>query len=165
VNPLILTVAIDNTAFEYFNHLRSKYFPASRNYLAAHLTLFHALPSDTGIINTVGTVCQQQPVFKMVVAKPVSIGRGVAFFLESEELLHFHKNLQHRWLDFLTPQDRQKLWPHITVQNKVTRPEAQSLLSTLKEDFMPFSIGATGLQLWEYLNGPWKFIDEFRFRE
>ena len=161
--PLILTVSIDEQSFEYFNALRQQYFPPKLNYLSAHLTLFHALPNDAAIIDTVKITAQTQAAFPLLITTPVSIGRGVAFKIESEELLKLNKQLQQTWQPILTPQDKQKLWPHITVQNKVTPHEATMLLAELKQDFTPFTAVATGLQLWEYLDGPWKLLDAFPF--
>lgn len=161
--PLILTLAINPEAFVLFDELRKKHFPPSLNFINAHLTLFHALPNASNIISAVKELCKQQASFALTVTEPVSIGKGVAFKMESNELKLLHKSLQNGWQNFLKPQDRQKIWPHITVQNKVTAGEAQKLLNELKSTFIPFKVQAKGLQLWEYLNGPWKLIDEFYF--
>jgi 2'-5' RNA ligase len=101
----------------------------------------------------------------LLIEEPVSIGKGVAYKIESPELRHLHKSLQQKWQQDLSPQDRQKLWPHITIQNKVRATDAKDLLDTLKTSFYPFSTTATGLQLWEYLGGPWKLIEEFVFEK
>lgn len=45
MQPLILTLWLDDDAARHFNELRQRYFPRERNYLDAHLTLFHALPA------------------------------------------------------------------------------------------------------------------------
>jgi 2'-5' RNA ligase len=163
--PLILTLAIEQEAFSFFNLLRQKHFPASRNFIDAHLTLFHALPNNVTIINAVRDICKQQKPFMLLIEEPVSIGKGVAYKIESPELRHLHKSLQQKWQQDLSPQDRQKLWPHITIQNKVRATDAKDLLDTLKTSFYPFSTTATGLQLWEYLGGPWKLIEEFVFEK
>jgi hypothetical protein len=55
------------------------------------------------------------------------------------------------------------LWPHITIQNKVPATDAKDLLETLKTSSHPLSATATGLQLWEYLDGPWRLLEEFAF--
>lgn len=161
--PFILTLTIDKEAFLFFNTLRQENFPASRNFINAHITLFHALPNNKSIVSDVKDVCYRQKPFILTVKEPASIGKGVAFKIESNELLQLHKSLQIRWQDFLTQQDRQKLWPHITVQNKVAVQKAQELLNKLKDTFTPMLVPATGLQLWEYLNGPWKLVEDFPF--
>ena len=161
--PLILTLALEAGASQFFNTLRQAYFPRDRNFIDAHLTLFHALPNTPGIRQTVKELCSQVEPFTLTIVEPASIGNGVAYKILSRELMFLHKTLQEKWIDLLSRQDRQKLWPHITVQNKVGFMEAQNLLQQLKNGFTPFSAAATGLQVWEYLNGPWKFVEEFKF--
>jgi len=163
-SPLILTLTIGNQAFHFFNALRQKHFPPERNFIDAHLTLFHALPNEEAISSMVKGITDTQTSFYVTVKEPVSIGKGVVFKIESPELMQLHKTLQNEWLGFLSLQDRQKIWPHITVQNKVPAHEAQQLLSELKNGFTPFTIPATGLQVWEYLNGPWGFVEEYAFK-
>ena len=46
--PLIVTLLVDDDAQQHFDALRSEHFPAERNYLRAHVTLFHALPGGRG---------------------------------------------------------------------------------------------------------------------
>lgn len=162
--PLILTtLRLDKHDFNYFNSLRQKYFPAERNFIDAHLTLFHALANELTVTNTVKEICGHQSSFVITVKALVSIGNGVAFTIESQELMQLHKSLQNKWLEFLSNQDKQKLWPHITIQNKVPVNEAKCVLNELQKNFKPFFLPAKGLQLWEYLNGPWRFVDEFLF--
>ena len=163
--PLILTIALDKKDAGYFNQLRQQYFPAERNFIDAHLTLFHALPNEPSVLEDVSRFCANQRPFEITVLSPVSIGKGVAFKLESEALMLLHKAMQQQWFDVLSLQDRHKIWPHITVQNKVTVAEVSQTLSVLKENFTSFKIPAPGLQLWEYLNGPWKFLTAFSFME
>lgn len=161
--PLILTLSIEESASLFFDSLRKKYFPPTRNFIDAHLTLFHALPNEEKIINTLKELCNRQQPFNLLISEVISIGKGVAYKIESSELGQLHKWLQNHWKPFLTPQDSQKLWPHITIQNKVPVQEARQLLQELKSNFAPFSTSATGLQLWEYLNGPWKLIEQTNF--
>lgn len=163
--PLILTLAIEKKTSDFFNVLRQKHFPPSRNFIGAHLTLFHSLPNEEEIVEAVRDTCNRQKSFMLSVLKPVSIGKGVAFKIESNELLLLHKALQNKWLEFLSPQDKQKLWPHVTVQNKGRVQEAQELLVELKISFAPFLALATGMQLWEYLDGPWKLVEDFYFKD
>jgi 2'-5' RNA ligase len=163
--PLILTLSIEKETFLFFNSLRQKHFPPPRNFIDAHLTLFHALPNQHTVIDAVRDICIEQISFPLIVKEPVSIGNGVAFKIESNEVMQLHKSLQTLWEEGLTLQDRQKLWPHVTIQNKVPPHEAQRLLAELKTDFTPFSTMATGMQLWEYLNGPWKLVKDFSFKE
>ncbi|WP_460503719.1 2'-5' RNA ligase family protein, partial [Hymenobacter agri] len=92
-----------------------------------------------------------------------SLGRGVAFTLENDELRALHRRLQAEFADYLIPQDRQKLQPHITVQNKVDPAAARQLLAELQAGFAPFEALGTGLHLWAYRGGPWESLAEFPF--
>jgi 2'-5' RNA ligase len=161
--PLILTLQMEEDAFSFFNALRKIYFPAERNFIDAHLTLFHLLPHEQQLIDTVYQICQQQSPFLLRATEPVSIGRGVAYKIECPALVQLHKHLQGQWKDFLSPQDKQGFRPHVTVQNKVGPEEAGQLLQFLKENFGPFEFRGTALQLWEYHGGPWKHLQSFSF--
>jgi len=164
--PLILTLALDEAAHTYFNGLRRQHFPPKINYLAAHLTLFHHLPGPEldAVCEQLQACRRQQPgVLPLQVTGLRSLGRGVAFTLENKELLELHRQLQGTFAPYLTPQDQQKLQPHITVQNKVDPATARQLLAELQADFAPFEAEGTGLHLWAYRNGPWESVAEFPF--
>lgn len=142
---MILTLRIDEANQAYFNELRRRYFPSERNYLDAHLTLFHNISGFDGIF--------QQPGFRMETTGVFSIGNGVAYRIESPDLLRLREKLAKK-LE-LIPQDRQAFRPHITIQNKVNPEVAKITLMELSAVFEPFAIKATGLDLWHYLGGPW----------
>jgi hypothetical protein len=46
MEPLILTLRMDDLSQQGFNRLREEHFPKARNFIPAHLTLFHKLPGD-----------------------------------------------------------------------------------------------------------------------
>jgi 2'-5' RNA ligase len=161
--PLILALALNPEAEQFFNQLRQHYFPPERNFLAAHLTLFHHLPQEPKIIDDIKKYCAQQQSFSLQVTGVLSLGRGVAYKLESAVLQTGHKQLQQQWQSWLIPQDRQKLRPHVTVQNKVTPTQAQDLLQQLRSTFSPFEVMSVGLRLWRYLGGPWDLLQTFPF--
>ncbi|WP_207430194.1 2'-5' RNA ligase family protein [Sabulibacter ruber] len=163
-NPLILTLSLENEASEYFTALRNQYFPPHRNYLKAHLTLFHKLPPQEERIEAdLLELSQKQQQLPLHVSGLISLGRGVAFKIESPELQQIHRVLQLQWEPFLSPQDKQKLRPHITIQNKVDPEIARELKEKLEQGFTSFTIAGTGFSLWEYAGAPWKFIREFPF--
>jgi len=162
--PLILTLQLDEAAFTFFNDLRQKYFPPAINYLDAHLTLFHHLPNIQAITNLLTTVAGKQPVINLEVTHLMKLGRGVAYAVKSDELLQLHHYLQRQWPEYLTPQDRQGLRPHVTVQNKVTPEMADKLFQELATEFVPFAAEGIGLSLWEYQGGPWGKIKDLPFR-
>ena len=164
-SPLILTLQLDNVASCYFNHLRQQYFPPTLNFLPAHVTLFHHLPGDE--IRTVAadleqTISGHGPV-TIHVSRVRSLGRGVAYDLQSEQLSALRSRLARNWSCWLTPQDRQPFKAHITIQNKVHPDEARQTLAVLTTAFTPHLISGVGLDLWRYLGGPWEHLTEFLF--
>lgn len=163
--PLILTCLINQEAFDFFNALRKKYFPPERNFLDAHLTLFHHLPAEEpDILAAIQELCLRQLPIVIQIKEAVFIGKGVAYRIESPELKRLHHALQQRWKRWLTPQDRQGLWPHVTVQNKVYPQDARLLQKQLEADFIPFDGTAAGLSIWEYQGGPWSFKESWMFQ-
>jgi len=46
LQPLILTAHIPDADLKPFNDLRQAHFPPERNFLQAHLTMFHRLPGE-----------------------------------------------------------------------------------------------------------------------
>lgn len=163
--PLILTLALNAEAENFFNELRQRHFPPERNFLKAHLTLFHHLPQQPQLVQDVETISAEQKRLELQVSGVASIGRGVAYKLESAVLQTLHKALQEQWQQWLIPQDKQRLWPHVTVQNKVAPEAARALLQELQQSFAPFEVQGTGLRLWTYLGGPWELVREFPFAD
>ena len=162
--PSILTLQLDEDAFQFFNEQRQAHFPPERNFLSAHLTLFHHLPpNDQMIVEDIRTIAAVQERLSLNITEVVSIGKGVAYKVECLPLQKLHKSLQEKWQPHLTAQDRQKLWPHITVQNKVTPDVAKQTLAQLQTFFKPFMAYGIGLTLWSYEGGPWRFIRDFPF--
>ena len=94
---------------------------------------------------------------------PFSIGRGVAFRIESAGLADIRAHIADRFELMLTPQDRSGWRPHITVQNKVAHEAARALLAELSHGFVPRPLALAGLAAWWYRGGPWEAIGAWRF--
>jgi 2'-5' RNA ligase len=167
LRPLILTLALDPASQQFFDELRQQYFPPARNFLRAHLTLFHHLPSTNydRIGSELARLAAAEQALPLAVSGVRFLGRGVAYTLENPRLLALHKQLQTHWQPTLTTQDQQKLTPHVTVQNKVAPAVARALHQELAAGFRPFEATGTGLQLWAYRGGPWEALRAFPFGE
>ena len=163
--PLIVTLQLDEKTFAFFDALRKVHFPPERNFLSAHLTLFHHLPSgEKSIREDLRQWSSSQAPLDLQVTEVKSTGNGVAYKIESPALLQLHRQMQERWKAWLTPQDKQRLWPHVTVQNNVPAEKAKDTLKQLKESFQPFGAKGVGFGLWVYEGGPWRFVETFAFR-
>ena len=152
---------MDAQSQAFFDELREKYFPRDRNFLRAHLTLFHQLPDASEVLNILEAL-DMHPI-QATVSSLKNIGQGVAYFLATPALSELQLVLKKPFQNFLIPQDQQSFRPHITIQNKVRPAEAVALLQKLQTSFTPFEIHIIGLDLWYYLDGPWQHYRFFEF--
>ena len=162
--PLVVTLLLDPASQAFFDRLRAQHFPRERNVLAAHVTLFHALPGEhldavDGDLRTAA----DRAAFDVAVTGLRLLGGGVAYVLDSGELAGVRDRLAATWEPWLTRQDRQRLSAHVTVQNKVEPPVARELRDRLAAGFTPHAVPARGLGLWRYLGGPWEPLAEHPF--
>lgn len=152
--PFVLTLRLDSAAEKLLTGLRTKYFPSHRNFLAAHITLFHALPAESQphYARILNEITQSTPSFTVGLKNPFMLGKkGVGINVASFKLREFHKELQSRFLDakvVLTEQDERSLRAHVTVQNKVSLNEAEHTLKEVKGEFQEQGAKAEGLTVW-----------------
>lgn len=165
--PLILTLKLDALSFGVLDELRRRHFPVERNFLFAHVTLFHKLPGEheQAIRQTLQTFCLDTEVMNISLPTLRFLGKGVAVELECPALLELRRKLAVEWDAWLGAQDEQKYRPHVTVQNKVTPEQARRLYDQLQRDWQTLGARGEGLLLWRYLNGPWELAHEFPFRK
>jgi 2'-5' RNA ligase len=163
--PLIVTAALGESAYDWFQDLRRAWYPAERNQVPAHLTLFHALPgeAEAEIAAVLKAACARTPPLRMEVRGPWSLGRGVAYRIESDALVRLRAELATRFEPWLVAQDRAPFRPHITIQNKADPEAARRLLQQLESKFEPFDIPAEGLLVWRYRGGPWEAVTRLSF--
>ena len=158
---LILTLRMDKSSQEFFDTLRTRHFPAERNFLKAHLTLFHKLPDSPEIIEQLSALSISP--FKLNVTGLINLGAGVAFRMEAQELKVLRAQLASAFSADLSAQDKQGFRGHVTIQNKITPELARALLAELSDTFKSFEVEAIGLDLWYYLGGPWAHKQFFPF--
>lgn len=158
MQPFILTLQLDENSSEKFNRLRRQHFPRERNYLDAHLTLFHALPaeSEARIRADLDEMSAHSEALDLNYPGLRFLGRGSAIEVESNELVRLRRELSARWRDLLGAQDSQTIKPHITIQNKVAPGTARDLFDELSRGWQPFRGRGEGLLLWRYKGGPWE---------
>ena len=163
--PLIVTAALDEGAFAWFEDLRQTHFPQGRNRVPAHLTLFHALPGDEApaILETLRAAAPRAGPLPLQVRGPWFLGRGVAYRMASPGLEALRAELAEAFAPWLTAQDRAPFRPHVTIQNKAEPEAARRLLEDLQQAFEPFDIWAEGLLVWRYLRGPWAPVAQLPF--
>ncbi len=164
--PIIMTAMMGKQDLAWADALRRRYYPAERNVLPAHITLFHHLPPQalSEIKQAVKDMTQYSPPPVTSLQRVIHLGSGVAYQLHSPDLLAMRMELSDRFYGLLVAQDQQTPRLHITVQNKVAAKEAQELLTQLSLDFEPRPFEIRGLALHHYMDGPWENIGEWSFR-
>jgi hypothetical protein len=157
----ILTAEMDGASFAWLDDLRRRHFPAARNFLQAHLTMFHTLSSAQA--DRLAEMVLPHAQVDLHFQAPVFLGAGVAIKVRSPNLEGLRDRIKRLFGGDATRQDFQRWSPHVTVQNKVHRDEARNLFRELTDEFAKRSGSATGLLLWEYLGGPWRLERRYPF--
>lgn len=163
--PLIVTAELGPADFAWINDLRRHHYPAERNQLAAHLTMFHSLPpsSEQEVRQLLSRIADAPPP-RAFVSGVMNLGGGVALRIASEDLDRIRGDIAERLSGLLTAQDRAGWSAHVTIQNKVAPREARALLQAIGSQFDRRPIKIAGLGLHRYLGGPWETLRTFPFR-
>lgn len=162
---LIVTVELAPADLAWLDGLRRHHYPAERNQLPAHLTMFHALPpSLEGEARHRLSLAARRPPPRATVAGLMDLGGGVAFRVVSDDLDMLRDELSEAFHGMLGAQDSGGWRPHVTIQNKVSNREARQLLEALQAGFQPRALGIRGLGLHRYLGGPWETLQVWPFR-
>ena len=157
-----MTLALEDSVQERFERLRREWFPAERNMVPAHATLFHALPAEAAIEAEAALRAGGTEAFAVDVTGVKKLGRGVAFTLSSPALSARRAAIARQFAGRLSRQDSAPFRPHITVQNKVGPEDAALLHARLSAAFVPERARAAALHLWRYEGGPWTAVASVR---
>lgn len=164
--PLIVTAQLPPDLAKWATALRTAHFPPERNHLAAHVTLFHALPHFCS--DEIRTVLTRETAglapIEAELTGIMSLGGGTALKLVSADMLILRDRLAECFHGLLTAQDSHRPRLHITIQNKVTLKEARALQQQLEFQVEARHFRFAGLGLHIYRNGPWEFVRNFAFR-
>jgi 2'-5' RNA ligase superfamily len=164
--PLILTALLPRDMQAWATALRTRHFPPERNYLEAHVTLFHALPAqcETEVAALLKRLAGEFAPVEAQLLGLMSLGRGTALKLESPGLLRLRDGVADHLRGLLTAQDQHRPRLHVTIQNKVAPTEAKALQRALEGTIEKRRFAFRGLGLYRYLGGPWQHIRDFAFR-
>lgn len=161
---LIVTAEIGQPDLGWLEGLRRAHYPPERNRVAAHLTMFHALPPSAEAearSRLAALATGKRP--SATIDGLMDLGGGVAFRAVSPDLDRIRSELAEEFHGVLGAQDIG--WrPHVTIQNKVAPKVARALKASLELDFRPRPLAISGLGLHRYLNGPWERIGIYPFR-
>lgn len=164
--PLIVTAELPAAFQSRVDALRRMHYPAERNHLAAHVTLFHALPPFVeGEARSLlaGLAAESAPP-EAVLAAVMDLGTGTALRIDCAAMLDVRDTIAERFHGLLTQQDQLAPRLHVTVQNKVLRADAKALQAELAIAFRPEPFTFAGLALHRYKGGPWEPVGRWTFR-
>jgi len=162
---LIVTAEFGAEDFAWLDRLRRAHYPAERNHVPAHLTMFHALPPSAETeVRARLKAAATGPRPKASIEGLMNLGGGVAFRVVSPDLDRMRTELASGLHGLLGAQDSGGWRPHVTIQNKVPAKFARALLEALQADFWPRPLEISALAFHRYLNGPWETIAVFPFR-
>jgi len=162
---LIVTAELAPADLAWLDALRRHHYPAERNQLPAHLTMFHALPPslEREARHRLAQAAATRPP-QASIAGLMDLGGGVAFRVVSDDLDRIREELSEGFHGMLGAQDRGGWRPHVTIMNKAPNREARRLLTALEAGFKPRPLGIRGLALHRYLGGPWETLHSWPFR-
>lgn len=164
--PLIVTAELPKDLAAWATALRDAHFPPERNFLKAHVTLFHAIPPMCAAeLNDVlaAIVRETAPVPGMIEGL-MSLGGGTAIKLASQPMRDLRAEVAEHFHGMLTGQDQHAPRLHITIQNKVTSAVAKALQADLADLVQPGTFAFRGLSVHRYLGGPWELVKCHVFR-
>jgi len=164
--PIIITAEMGKADQAWANSLRRAHYPADRNLVDAHITLFHHLPPNhlPEIKSRLAALAADYAAPLARVSDVMLLGKAVAFRVDSPELLGMRDDVADAFRGLLVPQDQAPPKLHITVQNKVEPSVAKALQVELSETFCPRPIIISGLAAHYYRGGSWEQIGRWAFR-
>ncbi len=162
--PIIVSALFADADQQWLDAFRRMHFPAPRNQVAAHLTLFHHLPP--GVARELDAALEDAtlgvPAPRVEAAGTLDLGRGVAIRIRSPGLDAIRARLAEQFAGVLVPQDRAGWRAHVTIQNKVPPGEARALIDALS-GLPARPVALRGLASWYYRGGPWELRRLHRF--
>ena len=164
--PFIVTAELPADLASWATQLRTDHFPPERNYLKAHVTLFHALPpsAEGEVKRALAQEAGENAPVPATLEGIMPLGKGTALKLDSPDMISLWRRLADRFHGLLTPQDEHKPRLHVTIQNKVSIEEAKALQQQLAPIVEPCAFAFTGIGLHIYRGGPWEFVRSYSFR-
>ena len=164
--PFIVTAQLPPDILAWADGLRRAHYPAHRNRLKAHVTLFHAFAPSLreelrGVLaRTAGEYAPPQAWLDGI----MRLGGGTALAIESPCLLEIRERVAEHFHGALTAQDSHAPRLHITIQNKVSEHQARALQQGLDAVLKPRKFSFRGLEMHLYREAYWEKLGQWSFR-
>lgn len=163
--PLLITAELPPDVHAWADALRRTHYPLERNRLAAHVTMFHALPpSAEGEVRRLLAECARRDPPEAIIDGLMDLGRGTAFTVDSPGMAALHGKLAESLHGVIQQRDARPLRLHVTVQNKVSPAVARALQAELTRGFVPRRFRFRGLALSQWRGELWQMAQLYPFR-
>ena len=164
--PLIVTAELPGELRAWAERLRRAHYPAERNRVEAHVTLFHALPPscEAELRDALAVAVRDHPPVPARLDGMMAFDGGTALEIVSPLMLDLRGELAEHFRGLLSQEDRPSPRLHVTVQNKVSEKEARALQAELARTLQPRDFRFPGLALHRYRGGPWEPVRRWSFR-
>lgn len=164
--PFIVTAELPPDLLAWADGLRRMHYPPERNWLRAHVTLFHAFAPSLreelrGVLARTAAQCAP-PAARLEGVMP--LGKGTALAISSPGMLAIRERIAEHFHGALTAQDQHDPRLHITIQNKVSEQAARALQSELAATLRPRDFTFRGLGLYLYRGPHWDALGNWAFR-
>ena len=164
--PFIVTAELPEDIFAWSNGLRTEHFPPERNWLKAHVTLFHSFAPSLReeLPRFLARMAGEFAPPRAQLSGLMDLGGGTALAIHSPQMQAVRDMIAEHFWDMLTRQDQGGKRLHITIQNKVERRAALVLQEQLGPRLSPRDFTFTGLGLHLYRNPHWEAVGAWKFR-
>ena len=165
-SPHLVLAVLPEAVQAQLDNLRRQHYPAERNRVPAHCTLFHAIPgmvaSELGTL--LATLTEQVSPPSARIDRVLDLDRGTALGVFSPDLVALREMIAERFFGLLTGGDAVPARLHVTIQNKVDRPAARALQRTLAASWLGIDTVVAGLAVHRIVDGTWQPVGNWRFR-
>lgn len=163
--PLLVVAELPRDVFAWADALRRAHYPADRNRLGAHVTLFHGLPpsAEREVRSILAELSRRRPP-EAVIQGLMDLGRGTALVVDSAGMVDLHEEMAERLHGFIQQKDARPLRLHITIQNKVAPSDARALQAAIAPSLQPRAFRFHGLGVYGWTGTIWRRDRVFPFR-
>ncbi|WP_439532740.1 2'-5' RNA ligase family protein [Polymorphobacter sp.] len=164
--PLILTAGFDDAAQARLEGWRRAHYPAARNQVPAHLSLFRQLPGRelAEVSRRLARLTAETPPLPARFAGFERSEGGIVLRVEAPALLSLRDGLAEDLHGLLAFADGNSGRLQVTIQNKVDAATARASLAMLAGEPLPQAPRFVRLRLWRYLDGPWEALGDYPLR-
>lgn len=164
--PLLVCAELPDDVLAWADGLRRAHYPPERNRLRAHVTLFHGLPpsASDAVEDVLARLAARHAPPEARIAGLMDLGHGTALAVDSPVIAVLHAEIAAALHGLIQQRDARRLRPHITVQAKVGRAEAEALQRELRPRITSCSFRFRGFGLYRWDGALWNFAKLHPFR-